>query len=72
MRRRADRIDRIYRITRMRSGVSRTFCESCKSCPILSTPLHSAEVSPSVSPCLRVSYHELTPEEREIVKGGGK
>ena len=30
------------------------------------------EVSPSVSPCLRVSYHELTPEEREIVKGGVK
>ena len=51
MKRRADRIDRI---TRMRSGVSRTFSESCKSCPILSTPLHSAEVSPlrvSVPPC---------------------
>ena len=30
------------------------------------------EGSPSVSPCLRVSYHKLTPEEREIVKGKWK
>ena len=54
----------------MRSGVSRKFCESCKSCSILSTP---PTLCWSLPPqCLRVSYHELTPEEREIVKGNGK